>query len=254
MPVTENKIIEMLRTQYFLAINNQPFIVLSQELFVIHTRDGPAAAAGPIGDTHANGGRQNTKEPLAHPVAKYLLHELISMIAGTQPISMPNIKSTAIVFKGLGLVIHRYVELLLEIAAHPHIVIAHKKMYGDTRVRDLSHLAQYPRIPLRHHGTVLVPEVEQVAYNKYPGCVPANGLQKANNVLFPYQAGGMVGSAQVHVGEKIDLFSWRDLHGVKLMPVYQKKVNFFWAMHPHDERLLYIRRTAGTCSEGDQGR
>jgi hypothetical protein len=51
--------------------------------------------------------------------------------------------------------INRDVEFLLEIIFHPHIVIAHKKMNGDTAVGDFCKFAQYSYISFGNDFAVL---------------------------------------------------------------------------------------------------
>src|SRR5579859_3267148 len=130
MTMPENKIVEMLLLQHFPAVNDQPFLLLTQEDRILGAGDRPAAAAKPARQPHPDGRWQEAEQGLAGPVAKDLLDELIAMVAGSQSIPMTDIESLPIVLEHLWLMIDGDIQLFLEITLHPHIVIPERNGWG----------------------------------------------------------------------------------------------------------------------------
>src|ERR1700722_14575960 len=122
----------------------------------------------------------------------------------------------AIIFECPGFVVYRDIQFRFEVPAHPHIMIAGKKMNGNTRIRDLRHLSQNTGIAFGYHCPVFIPEIEEVTYNEnFRGILP-DLFEESDDMPFANQAGRMIGSAQMKIREKIDLFSRRQLHGANL--------------------------------------
>jgi hypothetical protein len=132
------------------------------------------------------------------------------MVTGSQPIAMTDQHLFTIVFEDPGFVVDRDIQLLFKVAAHPHIVIAGKKMNGNTRIGDLRHLSQDTGIAFGHYRPVFIPEIEEVPYDKdFRGILP-DLFEESDDVPFADQAGRMIGSAQMKIREEIDLFSGGD--------------------------------------------
>ncbi len=213
MAVTEDEIIEILRLQDFFAINDQPFLILPQELLVYLAGNGPAAAAEPVSQSDADGGWQDAEQPLAGFIAEYLFQEFIAMVTRPKSVPMTDEHFFPVVLKCFGLMVDRDVQFFLEISAHPHVMIAGKEMNGDTRIRDRGQLPQNAGIAFGNDRPVFVPEVEEVTYDKDLRRILPDLLQEGDDLSFAHQAGRMVGGTQMKIGEEVDLFSGRDLHG-----------------------------------------
>src|SRR5580658_678500 len=125
---------------------------------------------------------------------------------------MPYVEFPAVEFKCPGLMIDGDIQFLFEIAAHPHVMIAGEKMDRDTTVGDLRQLSQNAGISFGDHGSVLVPEIEQVPDDENDRRILPDLFQKDSDSFLAEKAGGMIGCAQMKVREKIDLLSGRDLH------------------------------------------
>ena len=134
------------------------------------------------------------------------------MISGTETIPMPDKKFLPIPFKGLRLMINGNIQLLLKITAHPHIMIARKEMYRNTRVRDLRQLPQDTRIPFGYDRPVFIPEIEEIPYDEDLRGIPPDLLEKGYDIPFPDQALCAIGCAQMKIGEKVYFFSGEQLH------------------------------------------
>ena len=59
--------------------------------------------------------------------------------------------------------VERDTTFLLQIVAHPQVVVAREEMHLHAHVRQLANLSQQAGVALGHHGLVLVPEVKDVA-------------------------------------------------------------------------------------------
>src|SRR5258708_28006092 len=128
MAMSEYKVIKIGRLQHFFAINDQPFLVFSQELLVYLPGDRPAAAAEPVRQSHANSRRQQAEQPLAEFIAEYFFHEFITMISRSQAVSVAYEYFLPVEFVCLGFVIDVGVQFLFKITAHPHVVVGGKNM------------------------------------------------------------------------------------------------------------------------------
>src|SRR5205085_1476351 len=138
----ENKIVKELFLQNVFAIGNQPFIFFSEKYCVCLSGNSPAAATHIIRNAYTDGGRQNSKHPLTSRIAEDFFEHLVTMIARSQPIAMTNKEFLSVKFKSLWFKINGYVQLFLKITFHPHIVVANKKMHGNTAIGDGSHFPQ----------------------------------------------------------------------------------------------------------------
>src|SRR5258708_2864184 len=216
MAMSEYKVIKIGRLQHFFAINDQPFLVFSQELLVYLPGARPAAAAEPVRQSHANSRRQQAEQPLAEFIAEYFFHEFITMISRSQAVSVAYEYFLPVEFECLRFVIDGDVQFLFKITAHPHVVVAGKKMNGDTGIRDLRHFPQDTGISFGYDGPVFIPEVEQVADDKDLRRILPDLFEECYDMPFPDQAGPVIGGAQVKIGEEIYFFSGGDLHHVKI--------------------------------------
>src|SRR5882757_2873035 len=88
MAMSKYKIIKIRCLQYFFTINDQPFLVFSQECLINLPGDRPAAAAEPVRQPYAKSRRKNAEQPLADLVTEYFFYEFIAMISRPQAISM----------------------------------------------------------------------------------------------------------------------------------------------------------------------
>src|SRR5258708_22813082 len=159
MAMSEYKVIKIGRLQHFFAINDQPFLVFSQELLVYLPGDRPAAAAEPIRESHANSRRQQAEQPLAEFIAEYFFHEFITMISRSQAVSVAYEYFLPVEFECLRLVIDGDVQFMFKITAHLHVVVTGNKMNGDTGMRYLRPFPQDTGICLWYAGPVYLPEV-----------------------------------------------------------------------------------------------
>src|ERR1700744_4392853 len=114
------------------------------------------------------------------------------MIAGSQPVAMADQEFFAIVVERSGFVVYRDLELLFEVPAHPHVMVAGKEMNRDAGVPDLRHFSEDAGIAFRHDCPVLIPEVEEVAYDEDLCRVVADLFEEGDDMPFPGQAGSVV--------------------------------------------------------------
>ena len=76
---------------------------------------------------------------------------------------MAEVEEAAVDFHHAALRVKRDATFLLQIVAHPQVVVARKEVHLHAHVRQFANLAQQAGVTLGHHGLVLVPEVEDVA-------------------------------------------------------------------------------------------
>src|SRR5690349_12396269 len=137
----KHKKIIMLLFQHIPAVYQQPFLLLTQEILFAVACGRPAFLAEVIGYPYADERWKDTKHPMAYRVSEHLLHGLIPMIARAQSISMPDIKTFAVELKCLWLKINGHIQFLLKILAHPHVMVAYKKMYGNPCICQFCYLS-----------------------------------------------------------------------------------------------------------------
>src|SRR5687768_10452628 len=106
------------------------------------------------------------------------------MISRAKSIAMTNKEMLAIELVFLRVVVHGDVKFLLEVVSHPHVVVTNKKRYRDATVGDFGQPAEQPCVSLRNHRFVFVPEVEDIADNKYMRCIKLCFFKEGNNMLF----------------------------------------------------------------------
>ena len=88
VPVSEYTIIVELLLQYFLAVDDEPFIFFAEKLLVGLPGSGPASSAQEVGQTYTPCGMQRTEHPPAKFVPEYFFDEFIAVIAWSQAVSV----------------------------------------------------------------------------------------------------------------------------------------------------------------------
>lgn len=215
VPVSEYTIIVELPLQYFLAIDDEPFVLFPEELFVGLPCSGPASPAQKVRQTYPPCGVQRAEHPLAEFVPEYFFDEFIAVVTGTQAISVSDKELLSIEFERFWFMVHGDIQFFFKITIHPHVVVPGKKMNGNTCVGKPCELPQQTDVAFRHNCFVFVPEIEDIANNEEYSRFRHDLFQEMDNPVFSFPALRVVGRAQVEIGEEVNLFSrWKD-HGGK---------------------------------------
>src|SRR5438128_12488487 len=112
---------------------------------------------------------------------------------------MSYVKFFAVPFISLRSMINRYVQFFFKIAAHPHIMIAHKKIYGDAAVCYFCKFTKQPNITPGYNGFIFIPEIKHISKNKNPLCIITDTFKKSNYFFFTYQAAFVIRNADMKV-------------------------------------------------------
>src|SRR5688500_19400955 len=102
-------------------------------------------------------------------------------------------------FKELRLPKYGYAEFVRKIIEHPHVMVSCKKEYRNTRVAEFGKLAEQSHITFRDGVFILKPEIEDIAQQINRMGVGFDGITPSYYLLFPLQARGMIGHAQMEV-------------------------------------------------------
>jgi hypothetical protein len=81
--------------------------------------------------------------------------------------------------------VNRDVEFFVKIIVHPQVVIAHKKVDGDTAVPYFGEFTEYAYKALGHHVLVFKPEVKQITQQENSGGIFFNAIQPAHKDALP---------------------------------------------------------------------
>src|SRR6476660_246466 len=94
-----------------------------------------------ISYAHSDKRGEYSKHPVADRVSEYFLHGFVTMVSGSQAITMTNVKAFAIQLQGFGIKIDRDIQFLLKVLAHPHIMVANKEMNSYTCICEFRYLS-----------------------------------------------------------------------------------------------------------------
>jgi hypothetical protein len=85
-------------------------------------------------------------------------------------------------------------------------MITDKKMDRNTGIRQLSEFAQYTDITFWNNFPVFIPEIEHIANDKDLCGVIFNFVEEFNQQFLSFKTAGMIGCAEMEIGEKVDFF------------------------------------------------
>src|SRR6476620_4498164 len=94
-----------------------------------------------ISYAHSDKRGKYSKHPVTDRVPEYFLHGFVTMVSGSQAITMTNVKAFAIELKGFGFKIDRNIQFLLKVLSHPHVMFANKEMDPYTCICELRYLS-----------------------------------------------------------------------------------------------------------------
>ena len=114
-----------------------------------------------------------------------------------------------------GLPIRGDAQLLLEIAEHPHVVIAGEEIDGDSPVAQLAELAQQPHEAFGNHLGIFEPVVEHVAQQIQRLGLRCDVVEPAQDAAFALAAVVQAVGAQVKVGCKTGVLHKDRMHNVR---------------------------------------
>ena len=112
---------------------------------------------------HAPAGMDAGEEALTQAIVEDAAQELELAVLAAQPVAMAQVEEAAVDVHHAALRVERDATFLLQVVAHPQVVVAREEMHLHAHVRQLAYLAQQAGVALGHHGLVLVPEVKDVA-------------------------------------------------------------------------------------------
>ena len=112
---------------------------------------------------HAPAGMDAGEEALAQAIVEDAAQELELAVLAAQSIAMAEVEEAAVDFHHATLRVERDATFLLQIVAHPQVVVAREEVHLHAHVRQFANLSQQTGVALGHDGLVLVPEVEDVA-------------------------------------------------------------------------------------------
>ena len=104
-----------------------------------------------------------SKEALAELVVKSATQPLKLPVVVAQTIAMRKVKSLAVEFRNESLAMKRNATFLLQVIAHPKVVVADKEMHLYAHVREFGNLTQEARVALGYDKLILVPEVKHIS-------------------------------------------------------------------------------------------
>lgn len=146
------------------------------------------------------------KSPLAQRIPENALQDLVAPVTRPESVPMPDVIGLAMDFTHHGMVMDARSELLGEVVAHPHVMVAYEIVDHHPGIREFSKFPKDAGIPLRNRLSVFKPEIEDIAHQVQFRSAVLNTAQPFHKMPFPHQASRGIGSTQVQVGGEIDFF------------------------------------------------
>src|SRR5437867_1116365 len=163
----------------------------------------PGEARGPVGERDAEVRVEELVARDAEGVAHHLFENSVTQIAPHQPVAMVDPDPPALELELQRPLMGLDPEFAGEERTEPEIVVAGEIRDADTRLSYAPERAQGLEVPARDGGTVLEPEVEQVAHDMERA---GTARQGAEELMEPADAGRLAVlrlRAEVRVGEEV---------------------------------------------------
>ena len=120
---------------------------------------------------------------------------------------MGNEQFFAVELAHYGAIMHGYVELFLEVAHHPYIVVAGECLYLQATIAELGELAHKAAVALGHNVLVLKPGIKQIANEINDGGICLYLVQPLAQAPFARYTGCAIWDAQMEIGGEINFFT-----------------------------------------------
>ena len=203
--VPKDEVIDIrVRLQVVLGINNKVLLILAHigRLNTVLTLQATVFCPGES-EIHAPAGMYGGKEALAEFVVKQAAQPLKFPVVVAQPIAVSKVKRLAVEFRNEPLTVQNYPTFLLQVIAHPKVVIANEEMHLYAHVGEFGNLAQEARVALRHNKFILVPEVKHISQQINSTRLMLDAVKEIYESALLSTCVGNSTAAQVGVGEKI---------------------------------------------------
>ncbi len=147
------------------------------------------------------------------------------------------------------LMVDWYAQFFFKIGEHPHIMVAGEKMNRNAGIAQFGQLALQTDKSFGDCSAVLKPEIENISQQvNFPGIL-LNGVKPGTNRSFTFQAGIMVGCAEMKIGSEIYFFA-----GTHYLAFNKKNVNLLWSVGAQYQCFFDIGSTAWACNKINHGR
>ena len=166
--------------EVFFRIYNKVFAVFTVEWSrTARCLVRPIAIACPTeAETHSPPRMQEVQKPLAHAVVEQPTKELELAARVTQSVAVSEVENVAVDVGRQRLAMDNHSTFLLEIAVGPKVVVAREEMHLHTHVGQFRDFSQKPRIAFRHHVSIFVPKVENIAHQIDGGSLRLDAVEK----------------------------------------------------------------------------
>ena len=203
--VPKDEVIDVgVRLQVVLGIDNKVLLILAHvgRFDAVLTLQATVFCPGES-EVHAPAGMYGGKEALAEFVVKQAAQPFELPVIVAQPITVSEVKRLAVEFRNKSLTVQNYPTFLLQVIAHPKVVIADEEMHLHAHVGEFGNLAQEARVALRHNKFILVPEVKHISQQIDSTRLMLDAVKEIYESALLSACMGNSTAAQVGVGEKI---------------------------------------------------
>ena len=127
-----------------------------------------------------------------------------------ETVAVCQIKHLTINFQCGALAVDGHAAFLFKIVVHPEVVVAREEMHLHAHVGQFADFSKQARVALRDDVFIFVPEVENVAQEINGIRLMLDAVEKIDQAALLSSGVWNGQTAQVGVGEEIDIFHWAE--------------------------------------------